>query len=574
LTVSANETAATLTVTATSTEDATKSGTATVTVATAAVTNVAVSPTEATVFKGATQQFTPTVTVTGGLPQTVDWSVNSTAGSAISATGLLTVAAGETAATLTVTATSTEDATKSGMATVTVATGAVTNVAISPAEATVFKGATQQFTPTVTVTGGLPQTVTWSVNSTAGSSISATGLLTVSANETAATLTVTATSTEDATKSGTATVTVATPAVTNVTVSPAEATVFKGATQQFTPTVTVTGGLPQTATWTVNSTTESAISATGLLTVAAGETAATLTVTATSTEDATKSGTATVTVATAAITGIKVTPATATVNTGATQKFEADVTATGGLSTDVEWKVTGAKSAETVIDGAGLLSVAAGETAATLTVRATSVADASKYDEATVTVAQMYDCEVIVEVVNGTEGDEAQAWAAPEGKTTSVKAGGAPEGYTLVATATIDASGKCRFEHLPPGTYVIVIVKNGKASLPSKPVTLTAGGTAAKVNFTVKGGEAIPDGLTGDVETGRATPLQAWVRDGLLHITGLTPGETLSIYSATGALVYQSIATSDEADINLAAPGVYIIRSGSNTIKVSMDNEQ
>ncbi len=84
------------------------------------VTGVTVTPSTATVQKGTTKQFSATVEGTNNPSQNVTWSVNSTSGSSISTSGLLTVVAGETAATLTVTATSTVDNTKSGMATVTV----------------------------------------------------------------------------------------------------------------------------------------------------------------------------------------------------------------------------------------------------------------------------------------------------------------------------------------------------------------------------------------------------------------------------------------------------------------------
>ena len=70
------------------------------------------------------------------------------------------------------------------------------------------------------------------------------------------------------------------------------------------------------------------------------------------------------------------------------------------------------------------------------------------------------------------------------------------------------------------------------------------------------------------VETQNITSLQVWMRNGLLHITGLTTGETLSVYTATGALVYHSIANSNEMDITLRRQGVYIIRNGKNVVKV------
>jgi len=65
-----------------------------------------------------------------------------------------------------------------------------------------------------------------------------------------------------------------------------------------------------------------------------------------------------------------------------------------------------------------------------------------------------------------------------------------------------------------------------------------------------------------------ANPLRAWIRDGLLYITGLTTGETVSIYAAGGALVYRSVATSDTVDILLKQQGVYVVTSGNNTVKV------
>jgi hypothetical protein len=86
----------------------------------------------------------------------------------------------------------------------------VESVAVTPAAVSVQKGATQQFAATVTVTGSLAQEVTWSIagNSSASTTIDSTGLLTVAADEAAATLTVTATSIADNTKSDSATVTV------------------------------------------------------------------------------------------------------------------------------------------------------------------------------------------------------------------------------------------------------------------------------------------------------------------------------------------------------------------------------
>ena len=88
---------------------------------TPAVTAVTVNPPTVTVPKGNNQQFTAAVTTTGFAPQTVTWKVTgaSTVTSTIDSNGVLRVPAGEKNTTLTVTATSTFDSTKSNTSTVT-----------------------------------------------------------------------------------------------------------------------------------------------------------------------------------------------------------------------------------------------------------------------------------------------------------------------------------------------------------------------------------------------------------------------------------------------------------------------
>jgi endo-1,4-beta-xylanase len=177
------------------------------------VTSVTVNPGSAIVSKGGTRTFTATVSGTNNPAQTVTWSVDTphVTGTRMNG-GTLTVAANETATTLTVRATSTQDTGKSGTATVSVtepSVPTVTSVTVSPRNANVNKGGTQVFTATVSGTNSPAQTVTWSVDTpyVTGTRMNG-GTLTVAANESAATLTVRATSTQDTSKSGTATVSV------------------------------------------------------------------------------------------------------------------------------------------------------------------------------------------------------------------------------------------------------------------------------------------------------------------------------------------------------------------------------
>lgn len=89
-------------------------------------------------------------------------------------------------------------------------TPAITSVTVSPSTAMVVKGNSSQFTATVVNTGFAPKEVIWTVEggADAGTVISDNGLLSVSSNETATSLTVKATSSFDSTKSSSATVTV------------------------------------------------------------------------------------------------------------------------------------------------------------------------------------------------------------------------------------------------------------------------------------------------------------------------------------------------------------------------------
>ena len=360
-----------------------------------AITNVTVTPGTAEVEVGETKQFTATVTGTGYYNKSVVWTVsgNESTGTFISSNGVLNIATDETATTLTVKATAVGNSYKSATAKVTVTQPAtITGVTVIPATATVEAGKTRQFTAEVEGTGNFSDKVTWSVegNESEKTTIE-NGFLTVAANETATTLTVTATANGDGITSGTAKVTVTQPAtITGVTVEPNTANVEAGKTQQFTATVRGTGDVSEEVTWSVEGSKSAGttISATGLLTVADGETAKTLTVTATAKGDGTTSGTATVTVTQpATITGVTVTPATATVEAGKTQRFTATVIGTGNVSKEVTWTVSGS-NAGTTISTTGLLTVAAGETAATLTVTATAVGDSNKSGTATVTVTQ------------------------------------------------------------------------------------------------------------------------------------------------------------------------------------------
>jgi len=95
------------------------------------VTSVTVNPGTTVARRGDVLDFTATVSGANNHPTTVTWGVDGVPGTQIAGDGRLTVANNETAATLTVRATSTLDATISGTATVTVIPGLGGSVTIS-----------------------------------------------------------------------------------------------------------------------------------------------------------------------------------------------------------------------------------------------------------------------------------------------------------------------------------------------------------------------------------------------------------------------------------------------------------
>jgi uncharacterized protein YjdB len=179
--------------------------------------------------------------------------------------------------------------------TVTTSNVPVTGVTLNKATTSLTVGGTETLTATIAPANATNKTLSWSSGNSNIASVSQNGIVTgVSAGSTTITVT---TSDGNWIASCSITVNTVVPTVTSVTVSPSSATVSKGQTQQLIATVNGTNNPPQTVTWAVSGGGNgSSISTTGLLTVAAGEIATSLTVKATSTADTSKSGTATITV--------------------------------------------------------------------------------------------------------------------------------------------------------------------------------------------------------------------------------------------------------------------------------------
>jgi hypothetical protein len=149
------------------------------------------------------------------------------------------------------------------------------------------------------------------------------------------------------------------------------------------------------------------------------------------------------------ITSVTVSPKTAVVVRGTTKQFTADVVAVGGASAAVTWSVSGAVTG-TAVSADGLLTVGTGETATSLTVTATSVADPTKSDSATVTVTAPVATTSVAGRITGAS-DAAVAGACvylyPHGVSTAA-----------IAASCGNADGRYVIRSVPSGSYDVAVV--------------------------------------------------------------------------------------------------------------------
>jgi phosphatidylinositol-3-phosphatase len=164
------------------------------------IASVSAACTPSTVPANGRSQCVATVTGAGNYSSAVTWSAT---GGALNASGLFT--GPPSAGTITVTATSTQDPTKSGTAAITVqpSSSTITSVQVACNPSTVSTNTTSQCTATVKGSGNYSSAVTWTASD---GTINSSGVFTAPAA--AASVTITATSVQDTSQSGTANLTV------------------------------------------------------------------------------------------------------------------------------------------------------------------------------------------------------------------------------------------------------------------------------------------------------------------------------------------------------------------------------
>ena len=276
-----------VTLIATNVSDPTKTASAAITIQPSVVSavSVSVSPSTASLTSSQIAQFS--ATVNGAASSGVTWSVSPAVGSI--ANGAYTAPASIAASqTVTVTATSQADPTKSASAAVTLVP---VSIGLSPATISLAPSKSAQFM--ATVTGASNTSVTWSITPSVGS-VSNGLYLAPSTVSAAQTVTLTATSVADATKTAQATISLTPSASSPLTVSPSQISLTASQSQQFSAASSggIGGSGPVTAQWSI-SPSVGTISQSGVYTAPSTISAAqTVTVTATGSAGI---GTATVT---------------------------------------------------------------------------------------------------------------------------------------------------------------------------------------------------------------------------------------------------------------------------------------
>jgi hypothetical protein len=330
----------------------------------AVLVSLAVTPANSSIAKGTTQQFTATGTYSNGstqnLTSSVTWTSTNTAVATITSAGL---GAGVATGNTTIQATS---GTITGSTGLTVTPPTLVSLAVTPANTSITKDTTQQFTATGTYSDGSTQNLTssviWSSTNTAVATITTAGLATgVATGNT----TIQAAS---GTITGSTGLTVTTTLVA-IAVTPANASIAKGATQQFTATGTYSDGstqnLTNSALWASTNPSVATINSTGRAT---GAGVGSTTIQATS---GSITGSTGLTVTAPVLVSLAVTPPNPSIFNGGTQQFTATGTYSDGstqnLTSSVTWTSTNTPVA--TITSSGL---ATGLATGTTTIQATS----------------------------------------------------------------------------------------------------------------------------------------------------------------------------------------------------------
>jgi uncharacterized protein YjdB len=341
------------------------SGSTSVTVSNAHIVSISVTPTSPSIPIGGQVHFKATAVFddssTQDLTSTATWNSSNTSVATVGNTGgSFGVAIGVSSGSANITASfSFGGATATGTASLTVSSGTLVSIAISPTSGLVAPGANFGFTATGTFSDGTQQlllgsVITWSSSdvtvATIGSSGTATG-------QSPGVVSITATS---GSVSASASLVVESSTLTSIQVTPANSGVPVGIQSQFTAIGVFANGdtqnLTSSVTWTSSAPSIATVSNSGgSLGVVTGVQAGTATISA---AFGGQVGSASVTVKNVTLTAIAVTPSSPSIILGNSQQFTATGTFSDNSSFNLTFQANWSSSTPTVatIDAHGLAS--------------------------------------------------------------------------------------------------------------------------------------------------------------------------------------------------------------------------
>jgi hypothetical protein len=325
----------------------------TLTVTAAVPTGVAVTPGSASIAKGTAQQFVATASFSDGTTQDVSASANwGSSDAAVAAVDSRGLASGAGKGSVTISASYQN---LSGQAALTVTEATVTSIAVTPPTASIPKGTTQAFIAIATFTDGTTQ----NVSSSAAWSSDADGVATIDANGLAhsvgeGTANIVA---GFSGHSGMAVLTVTAAALTGIQLTPADASIAKGRTQQFTATGVytdnATADITAAVTWSSDNAAIASISnaagSNGLASTSKDSGTGQANITATDPVSG-KSGTAMLTVTSAVVDQIAITPANPSVPVNTNQELRATAIYSDSTTQDVTIGATWASADASIAD--------------------------------------------------------------------------------------------------------------------------------------------------------------------------------------------------------------------------------
>ncbi|MEM9141477.1 MAG: Ig-like domain-containing protein [Bacteroidota bacterium] len=321
------------------------------------VTGVSLDQNSVSLLEGETVTLTAEVQPSDATDASVIWDSSDEGIATVDSSGLVTAVA-EGSATITVT---TNDGGFQDTSEITITPlVSVTGIDVSPETATVLLGETQQLSADVLPSDATDGSVTWTSSYESIATVDANGLVSTVAQGLA---TITAT-TNDGDFQDTSEITVMTPvAVTGVNLIPETLTVILGGIQQLNAEVLPLDATDTSVTWTSSDENIAVVDSSGSVTaVALGS--ATITVT---TNDGSFQDTSEVTIAPVPVmvTGVSLSPDTATILLGETQQLNADVLPVDASDGSVIW--TSSDGGIATVDSNGLVTAVA-QGSATITV--------------------------------------------------------------------------------------------------------------------------------------------------------------------------------------------------------------